>query len=71
MCMVLYAYRYILFIRYSISIHKVACVSWPNVIKILGRQLFVNFIYIFSDFIFEIENSVCIKNIPTRLGNQK
>lgn len=43
------------------SIHIVACVSWPPVIKILERQLFNNFIYILSDFIFEIENSIWIK----------
>lgn len=59
--MILYAYRYILFIRYKISTHNVVCVSWTTVIKILERQLFDYFIYIFSDFIFEVQSSIWIK----------
>lgn len=58
--MILYAYRYILFIRYQISTHEAACVSWPTIIMILERQLFDNFISIFSGFIFEAENSIWI-----------
>lgn len=61
MCMILHAYRYILFIRYKISTHNVVSVSWTTVIKILERQLFEDFIYIFSDFIFEVQSSIWIK----------
>lgn len=61
MCMILYAYRYILFSRYKISTHNVVPVSWTTVIKILERQLFENFIYIFSDCIFEVQSSIWIK----------
>ena len=37
---------------------------------ILERQMFDNFIYIFSDFIFEMENSVWITIYPYKVRNQ-
>lgn len=59
--MILCAYRYILSLDNKFPTHKIACVSWPTVIMILERQMFDNFIYIFSDFLFfEMENSIWI-----------
>ena len=37
---------------------------------ILERQMFDNFIYIFSDFSFEMENSVWITIYPYKVRNQ-
>lgn len=71
MCMILHAYRYILFIRYKISTHNVVSVSWTTVIKILERQLFEDFIYIFSDFIFEVQSSIWIKIYSYKVRSQK
>lgn len=42
-----------------------------TVIKILERQLFDNFIYIFSDFIFEMENSIWIKIYSFKVRKSK
>lgn len=69
--MLLYAFRYTLFIRNQISTHKVASVSWPTVPMNLERQLFDNFIYIFSYFIFEFENSIWIKIYSCKVRTSK
>jgi len=38
---------------------------------ILERQMFDNFIYIFSDFIFEMENSIWITIHPYKVRKSK
>lgn len=48
-----------------------ACLPWLTMIKTLERQLFDNFIYIFSNFIFKVENSMCVKMHPYKVGESK